>query len=121
MSDEKKKKVIGLRIADKTIEEIKMKAGEDSQEYAFIMTLKESNVPFSILAQMLNEDQSHLRDCITYRKKFPDELKERVCVKFKKVLDVALDEGLLPCSDVACVQPILTLTLRVMAAGVMSR
>lgn len=115
------KKIVSLRISQKTIDEVKFKAGEDSLEYQFLQTLVQSNVPYSIMGQMMQVDQNLLRDCITYRRKFDDDLRERVCVKFKKVLEVALDEGLLPCGDVACVQPILTLTLRVMAAGVASK
>ena len=115
---EEKKRIISLRISPKTVEEVKAKAGEDSVEYQFLTTLKEANVPYSILSNILNVPQNHLRDCITYRRKYEsDAQKEMVCVKFKKVLDRAMDEGLLPCTDVAVVEPLLRLTLRVMALG----
>nr|DAL10809.1 MAG TPA_asm: hypothetical protein [Caudoviricetes sp.]DAP70088.1 MAG TPA: hypothetical protein [Caudoviricetes sp.] len=117
MSDEKKK-IVSLRISPKTIEEVREKAGEQSVEYQFIKTLKDSNVPYSILSNILDIPADNLRNCITYRRKYEDESqRERVCVKFKKVLDRAMDEGLLPCSDIAVVEPIIRLTLRVMALG----
>lgn len=117
MSDEKKK-IVSLRINPKTIEEVRVKAGEQSVEYHFIKTLKDSNVPYSILSNILDIPADNLRNCITYRRKYDDEAqRERVCVKFKKVLDRAMDEGLLPCSDIAVVEPIIRLTLRVMALG----
>ena len=117
MSDEKKK-IVSLRISPKTIEEVRSKAGDESLEYQFIETLKDSNVPYSILSNILDIPADNLRNCITYRRKYDDETqRERVCVKFKKVLDRAMDEGLLPCSDIAVVEPIIRLTLRVMALG----
>lgn len=113
-----KKRVIGLRINQKTIDEVRMKAGPDSIEYQFLITLKESNVPYAVLSNMLGLPQDTIRNLVTYRRKYEDDAqRERICVKFKKVLDRALDEGLLPCTDVAVVEPILRLTLRVMALG----
>lgn len=53
MSDEKKK-IVSLRISPKTIEEVREKAGEQSIEYQFIKTLKDSNVPYSILSNILD-------------------------------------------------------------------
>lgn len=115
---EEKKKIMALRISPNTIQEVCDKAGKDSPEYQFIVTLKDANVPYAVLSNIFDMPADTLRNLITYRKKYEDDVqRERICVKFKKVLDRALDEGLLPCSDVAVVEPILRLTLRVMALG----
>jgi len=111
-------KVMRLRISEKTIAEIKTKAGEDSLEYKFIETLVQAQVPFSIVAKILNADQSQVRDYITYRRKYPEDMKDLICVRFKKVLDYALDLGLLPCTDIAVVKPIIELTIKLMGHGI---
>lgn len=115
-TNDKKSRTMGLRITDKIMAEVRIKMGEKSAEYAFISTLKEAAVPYSVLGSLLNKDPNHLRDLITLRKRYADEREhEIICVKLKKVLDQALDDGLLPCSDLSVIDPILRLTLRVMA------
>lgn len=116
MTTERKTRTMGLRITDKIMAEVRIKMGENSTEYAFISTLKEANVPYSVLGSLLDRDPNHLRDLITLRKRYTSEVEhELICVKLKKLLDRALDDGLLPCNDLSVIDPILRLTLRVMA------
>ncbi len=109
---EPKKKVIRLRISPKTVEEVREKAGEDSVEFQFLKTLMEANVPYSVLSAITKQPQDQIRDCITCRRVWTAPLKELICVKMKKVLDTALDIGILPCNDPAVIKPIVETVTR---------
>ena len=111
-TNEPKKKVIRLRISPKTVEEVREKAGEDSVEFQFLKTLMEANVPYSVLAAVTQQPQDQIRDCITCRRVWTAPLKELICVKMKKVLDAALDIGILPCNDPAVIKPIVETVMR---------
>ena len=111
-TNEPKKKVIRLRISPKTVEEVREKAGEDSVEFQFLKTLMEANVPYSVLAAVTQQPQDQIRDCITCRRVWTAPLKELICIKMKKVLDAALDIGILPCNDPAVIKPIVETVMR---------
>lgn len=108
-----REKMPALRISADTIEAAKTKFGEDSEEYIWLDNLVLARMPFAVISKLADFDHNMVRDMLTGRRAYTDEVKVKMR-QVNKLINRGLDVGVFPCSDLAVIEPLTTTLLRCM-------